>query len=69
MKTDVEIAKEVMQGKWGIGADRKKRLEQAGYDYNTIQMYVNRMIKTGKPIKEVTIDMTGYSGAVVYLEV
>ena len=69
MKTDVEIAKEVMNGKWGIGADRKRRLENAGYDYNTIQSYVNRMIKTGKPIKEVTVDVSGYSGVVVYLEV
>lgn len=69
MKSDLEIAKEVMNGKWGIGADRKKRLESAGYDYNTIQSYVNRMIKTGKPIKEITVNMEGYSGLVVYVEV
>ena len=69
MKSDVEIAKEVMQGKWGTGAERKRRLEQAGYDYNAIQSYVNTMIKTGKPIKEVTIDARDVSGVVVYLEV
>lgn len=40
-KTNAEIAKEVIAGKWGNGADRKKRLEAAGYDYNAIQQAVN----------------------------
>ena len=40
-KTNAEIAKEVIAGKWGNGADRKKRLEAAGYDYNAVQQAVN----------------------------
>lgn len=40
-KTIAEIAKEVIAGKWGNGADRKKRLEAAGYDYNAVQQAVN----------------------------
>lgn len=32
-KSIEEIAREVLQGKWGNGADRKARLEAAGYDY------------------------------------
>ena len=40
-KTIAEIAKEVIAGKWGNGADRKRRLEAAGYDYNAIQQAVN----------------------------
>lgn len=40
-KTNAELAKEVIAGKWGNGADRKKRLEAAGYDYNTVQQAVN----------------------------
>ncbi len=40
-KTNEQIADEVIAGKWGNGADRKARLEQAGYDYNTIQGIVN----------------------------
>lgn len=40
-KTNAEIAKEVIAGKWGNGADRKKRIEAAGYDYNAIQQAVN----------------------------
>ena len=40
-KTNAEIAKEVIAGKWGNGAERKKRLEAAGYDYNAVQQAVN----------------------------
>ena len=43
-KTNEEIAKEVIQGKWGNGADRKNRLTAAGYDYNTIQSIVNKLL-------------------------
>jgi N-acetylmuramoyl-L-alanine amidase CwlA len=40
-----EIAKEVIQGKWGNGAERKTKLEKAGYDYATIQKKVNELLK------------------------
>lgn len=43
-KTDSEIAKEVIAGKWGNGADRKTKLTAAGYDYDTIQAQVNKML-------------------------
>lgn len=39
-----EIAKEVINGKWGNGADRKKRLTDAGYDYNAVQKRVNEIL-------------------------
>ena len=39
-----EVAREVIQGKWGNGAERKKRLTDAGYDYNEVQKKVNQMI-------------------------
>lgn len=38
-----ELAQEVLQGKWGNGAERKKRLEAAGYDYAAIQKKVNQL--------------------------
>ena len=38
------IAKEVIEGKWGNGAERKKKLTEAGYDYNTVQKKVNEML-------------------------
>ena len=37
-----ELAREVLQGKWGNGAERKKRLEAAGYDYAAVQKKVNQ---------------------------
>ena len=43
-KSNEQIAREVIEGKWGNGADRKKRLEKAGYNYNTIQSLVNKML-------------------------
>lgn len=38
-----ELAQEVLQGKWGNGAERKKRLEAAGYDYAAVQKKVNQL--------------------------
>lgn len=38
-----ELAREVLQGKWGNGAERKKRLEAAGYDYAVVQKKVNQL--------------------------
>ena len=44
-KSVTEIAKEVIQGKWGNGTDRKNRLEKAGYNYNEVQKKVNMLLK------------------------
>lgn len=44
-KTVDEIAREVINGKWGVGADRKKRLTDAGYDYSAVQKRVNELLK------------------------
>nr|DAJ98119.1 MAG TPA: hypothetical protein [Caudoviricetes sp.] len=43
-KSTSEIAKEVIAGKWGNGSDRKKKLEAAGYDYETVQAEVNKQL-------------------------
>lgn len=43
-KTNQQIAKEVIAGKWGNGAARRKNLEAAGYNYNAIQALVNKML-------------------------
>ena len=40
-----ELAKEVIEGKWGNGEDRKNRLNNAGYDYNAVQRRVNELLK------------------------
>lgn len=44
-KTNLDIAQEVIAGKWGNGTDRKDRLIAAGYDYATIQKLVNTILK------------------------
>ena len=43
-KTIDQLAREVIQGKWGNGEERKKRLTNAGYDYYGVQRRVNQLI-------------------------
>ena len=38
------IAREVIRGNWGNGADRKARLESAGYNYSAVQERVNELL-------------------------
>ena len=40
-----EVVQEVINGKWGNGAERKRRLTEAGYDYKDIQNKVNERLK------------------------
>lgn len=46
-KDNTTIAREVIAGAWGKGADRKNRLQAAGYDYNAVQAEVNRLMGVG----------------------
>lgn len=46
-----EIAKEVIEGKWSSGNDRRQRLTRAGYNYQEVQAEVNRILKGGKAQK------------------
>lgn len=43
-KAIAEIAKEVMAGKWGVGAGRADKLQKAGYSYKEVQAEVNRLV-------------------------
>lgn len=54
-KTIEQVAKEVLQGKWGNGEDRKKRLQNAGYDYNAVQNAVNQLCG-GSSINSAEVD-------------
>ena len=52
LKSTSEIVKEVLEGKWGNGKDRKNALTAAGYDYNIIQSAVNsELSKNYKQLK------------------
>ena len=42
------IAKEVIDGKWGVGDDRKARLTNAGYNYSEVQAKVNALLSGAK---------------------
>ena len=42
---DEQVAREVIAGKWGNGAERRNKLTAAGYDYKAIQVLVNKLLK------------------------
>lgn len=67
-KTELDIAREVMAGKWGIGKDRENAIWNAGYDYNLVQAFVNEMVTTGKDIREITVNAKDVSGLIVHVE-
>lgn len=43
-KTMTQVAQEVIDGKWGSGDERKRRLRAAGYDPDQVQKLVNSML-------------------------
>lgn len=43
-KTVDELAREVINGKWGNGEERKKKLTAAGYSYKDVQARVNEIL-------------------------
>lgn len=43
-KTIEQLAKEVLEGNWGNGVDRKNRLTAAGYNYSDVQRRVNELV-------------------------
>lgn len=50
-----ELAKEVIQGKWSAGDERKAKLTAAGYDYSAVQTRVNEML-SGKVQNKKSVD-------------
>ena len=53
-KSIEDIAKEVINGKWGNGSDRKTALTKAGYDYDEVQRKVNELLY-GKQTSSTTV--------------
>lgn len=45
MTRNMKAAYDVLEGKYGNGAERKAKLEAAGYDYETVQRLVNGLTK------------------------
>lgn len=54
------IAKEVLAGKWGNGADRKSRLTKAGYDYSKVQAAVNKLVKASQMSQDKIINAVAH---------
>lgn len=50
------VVDEVIAGKWGVGQQRKERLERAGYNYSEVQAAVNAKLNNKKPVA-VTINV------------
>lgn len=65
-KSNYQIAQEVLDGKWGNGAERRTRLYEAGYDANAIQTIVNVLVREREMEKDnfltVEVDLDKYSG-------
>ena len=46
MKALDSVARDVIKGKYGNGAKRKKAIEALGYDYKEVQKRVNELLKS-----------------------
>ena len=40
----MDVARQVLAGQWGNGAERKTKLTAAGYDYDAVQKKVNELL-------------------------
>ncbi len=76
MKTNQQIAIEVIAGQWGTGEERKQRLAAAGYEYKSVQSIVNALMsgqelemeKPAGKFRKITLDLSKYDGLEVYLK-
>ena len=68
-KTVDELAKEVIDGKWGNGDARKQALVKAGYDYNAVQAKVNELLKKKDNKQHLVIDVSAYQDSINWSKV
>lgn len=52
LKSVDQVAKEVLNGLWGNGDDRKNRLTSAGYNYSAVQKRVNELLSPKKSVDQ-----------------
>ena len=71
VKTNYEVACEVLDGLWGNGPERKQRLENAGFSYAAVQSIVNCLVKDRNreaaqgnfdKFLEIEVDLNEYNG-------
>ena len=59
LKSLIEVAKEVISGKWGNGVARKTKLTKAGYDYAEVQAKVAELLNNKtNTFKHYTVKIT-----------
>ena len=59
-KTTAEVAREVLNGQWGNGPERRETLKAAGYDPDAIQAEVNAIVSgQAAPAKKTTEEIAG----------
>ena len=80
MKTNEEVAREIIDGKWGNGDERIVKRTNAGYNASVVQRIVNQMLKDSmvtdepdvkentKQILEVTVDLKKYGALILNFE-
>lgn len=57
-ESDIDkIAMRVIRGDFGNGEERKRRMKAAGYNYHTVQNYVNKRIKGGLTAADANVDI------------
>ncbi len=49
-----EIAKQVINGNWGSGEERKTRLTEAGYSYEKVQAKISELMPKSQPVQNST---------------
>ena len=52
MKSNYEVAQEVLTGVWGNGAERRERLTAAGYHHDSVQSIVNALVADRDKVTE-----------------
>lgn len=50
MSDEDKLIKEILEGEWGNGTDRKKRLVRAGHHYGTIQGKINTLTQVAENV-------------------
>lgn len=56
-KSNYTVALEVLQNKYGVNEERKKKLTELGYDYKSIQSIVNALVSDGYTTEDQTTDL------------
>lgn len=64
-----EIVEEVINGEWGYGVERKRKLEEKGYDYNLIQTKINRIVTgTDEIIDKLSVLLKGIEEGIIKVD-